>query len=168
MIGLLTIQALRASGCGIIIAVEIDQDRLNLAGELGADHGFNSESCDVVHEVMKATGNRGADRAFEAVGITSAINTALTILRKGGSLTLVGNLSPVVELPLQKIVTREITLYGSCASQGEYPACLDMIARGAVNVDALISATVPLAEGASWFQRLYNREPGLMKVMLVP
>ena len=43
-----------------------------------------------------------------------------------------------------------------------------MIAAGRINVDALISATAPLAEGASWFERLYNKEPGLMKVVLKP
>ncbi len=59
---------------------------------------------------------------------------------------------------MQAVVTRELTLYGSCASQGEYPACLEMVARGRVNVDALISATAPLKDGAAWFERLYNRE----------
>jgi threonine dehydrogenase-like Zn-dependent dehydrogenase len=81
---------------------------------------------------------------------------------------MVGNLSPQAEFPLQDVVTRELTLYGTCASRGEYPACLDMIARGAIKVDPLISAVAPLAEGASWFERLYNRESGLLKVVLTP
>jgi threonine dehydrogenase-like Zn-dependent dehydrogenase len=92
----------------------------------------------------------------------------LASLRKGGSLTLIGNVSPTVELPLQAVVTGEITLYGSCASAGEYPTCLEMIARGAIDVTALISAVVPLSEGGAWFDRLYAREPGLMKVILTP
>ena len=75
---------------------------------------------------------------------------------------------PKTDFLLQTAVTRELTLYGSCASQGEYPACLDMIARGAINVDALISAVAPLSDGAVWFERLYNKEPGLMKVILKP
>jgi len=45
---------------------------------------------------------------------------------------------------------------------------MDMIARGAINVDGLISAVAPLTDGASWFERLYKREPGLMKVILTP
>jgi threonine dehydrogenase-like Zn-dependent dehydrogenase len=81
---------------------------------------------------------------------------------------MVGNLAADADFPLQSVVTRELTLYGSCASSGEYPACLDMMARGAVNVAPLISATAPLSEGASLFQRLYEREPGLMKVILTP
>jgi len=89
-------------------------------------------------------------------------------LRKGGALTLVGNVSPTIEWPLQAVVTGEITARGSCASAGEYPECLDLIARGKVDTNALMSAVAPLADGASWFRRLYNREPGLMKVVLKP
>jgi len=168
MVGLLVIQALRAAGCGHIIAVDIDQTRLDLARKLGADVGLKSDDCNVPEDVLKLTDNLGADIAFEVVGITPTIKIAVAVLRKGGSLTLVGNLSPTVEWPLQSIVTREISVYGSCISCGEYPACLEMMARGTINVDALISATAPLAEGPAWFKRLYNKEPGLLKVILIP
>jgi len=168
MIGLLIVQSLRAAGCGHIIAVDLDQSRLDLARKLGADEGFNPDSDNVVAQVLKRTGDRGADIAFEVVGIPPTLKLSIQCLRKGGALTLVGNLSPSAELLLQAVVTRELTLYGSCASRGEYPACLDMMARGAINVDRLISAVVPLADGASWFERLYKGEPGLMKVMLTP
>ena len=168
MIGLLIVQTLRAIGCEKIIAVDLDQNRLDLACRLGADAGLKSDSSDVVQEVLKLTGNRGADIAFEAVGITPTIKTAVTTLKKGGSLILVGNLSTSVEMPLQAIVTREISIYGSCASCGEYPECLDMIANEAVNVNALISAIAPLSEGAKWFKRLYNKKSDLLKVILVP
>jgi L-iditol 2-dehydrogenase len=168
MIGLLAIQALRAAGCGAILAVDIDQGKLDLACKLGADLGLKADACDVAEEVRARTGGRGADVAFEVVGVTAALKTAVGSLRKGGALTLVGNLSPTAELPLQAAVTRQLSLLGSCASCGEYPACLDLIARGAVNVNALISATPPLAEGAEWFRRLYKKEPGLMKVILRP
>ena len=168
MIGLLIVQSLRVAGCGRIIAVDLDQDRLDLACELGADVGLKSDSDDVVAEVLRRTANRGADVAFEVVGITPTLKLSVQSLRKGGTLTLVGSLSPMAELPLQAVVTRELTLNGSCASRGEYPACLDMIARGAINVDALISAVVPLADGAVWFERLYKGESGLMKVILTP
>ena len=168
IIGLLVVQTLRKSGCGKIIAVDINQERLDLACSLGADYGFNSDQCNVREEILSQSHNRGADVVFEAVGIASTLQTSLSILKKGGALTLIGNLSPVVEVPLQLIVTHEVALYGSCASCGEYPECLDMINGGTVNIDALISATAPLSEGASWFRRLYNREPGLMKVILIP
>jgi L-iditol 2-dehydrogenase len=168
MIGLLIIQALRAAGCGQIIAVDLDPGRLELACQLGADEGLQAETVDVVARVYERSAGRGADAAFEVVGVRPTLNLAIQCLRKGGALTLVGNLAPTAEFPFQSVVTRELTLYGSCASRGEYPACLDMIARGAINVDALISAVVPLAEGASWFRRLYDGEPGRLKVILRP
>jgi len=168
MVGLLVVQALRAAGCGRIIAVDIDQNRLDLACKLGADMGLRADQCDVPGEVIKQTGGLGADIALEVVGFTETVQTAEAVLRKGGALTLVGNFSPTVEWPLQSVVTREISVCGSYISCGEYPACLEMMASGAINVDALTSAAAPLAEGAAWFKRLYNKEAGLMKVILIP
>jgi L-iditol 2-dehydrogenase len=168
IIGLLVIQTLRTSGCGQIIAVDLEPQRLELARQLGADVGLNPAGDDVVSMIKKLTGSRGADVAFDAVGINASLKTALSSLRKGGALTLIGNLNPEVDLALQTVVTGEINVRGSCASRGDYPACLDMIARGAINVDALISATAPLSDGAQWFERLYEKEKGLIKVILTP
>jgi len=168
MIGLLAIQALRLAGCGRVVAVDVDSGRLELARQVGADAQLNPQACDVPAEVAKLTEGRGADIALEAVGATEPVKTALACLRKGGTLTLVGNVSPAVELPLQAVVTRQITLRGSCASAGEYPACIDLVARGAIRVDPLISAIAPLEDGPQWFARLYACEAGLMKVILQP
>jgi L-iditol 2-dehydrogenase len=168
MIGLLAVQALRAAGCGRIIAVDVDRARLELAGKLGADDALSPRETDVVAGIAGRTGGRGADVAMEAAGFPATVSTAVHAVRKGGRVALVGNLTPQVELPLQAVVTRELTLLGSCASAGEYPACLEMIARGAINVDALISAVAPLAEGAAWFQRLHQGGEGLLKVILTP
>ena len=168
MIGLFVIQVLRARGCGTIIAVDMDDDKLVLAKKLGADFGLNPKKDNIRKEVEALTGGRGADVAFEVVGIAETVNTAIASVRKGATVTLVGNLSPAVELPLQAVVTQQLRLQGSCAICGEYPAVLDMIARKAVNVDAILSAEAPLSEGADWFKRLYDKEPGLIKVVLKP
>jgi L-iditol 2-dehydrogenase len=168
MVGLFVIQALRAAGCGTIIAVDLEQSKLDLARVLGANHGLLANAVDVAEEVRKLTDNRGANLAVEVVGNSAALNTAIASLRKGGALTIVGNLAATVDFPLQEVVTRQIRVTGSCSSCGEYPACLEMIARGTVNVDALISQVAPLYEGAAWFERLHNQEQGLMKVILTP
>jgi len=168
MIGLFVVQVLRARGCGKIIAIDLDQKKLQLALELGADKGFNPAHDNIPQEVQKLTEGRGADVAFEVVGISETLHTALESVRRGATLTLVGNLSPTAELPLQAVVTRQIRLQGSCAICGEYPAVLDMMERGAVNVEAILSAEAPLSEGADWFRRLYDKEPGLIKVVLKP
>ncbi len=168
MIGLFVVQCLSALGCGRIVAVDIDQAKLDLAKELGAEVTLKADACDVVEEINKLTGGRGADLALEVVGATPTVQTAMKCVRKGGRVVLVGNVSPAVELPLQVAVTGELTIYGSCASAGEYAECLDLIATGKVSTDALMSTAVPLADGAEWFQRLYEKEPGLMKVVLSP
>lgn len=168
MIGLLAIQVLRAAGCSQIVAVDIEEAKLELATKLGATLTLNSTESDVTQEVRSVTDGRGAPLAVEAVGIAESLRTAVECVEKGGSVAVIGNLTPAVELPLQLAVTRQITLYGSCASCGEYPACLNLIAQGQIDVDALISAAAPLSEGAIWFERLYAGEKGLMKVILRP
>jgi L-iditol 2-dehydrogenase len=168
MIGLLVVQALRIAGCGHIIAIDLEAHKLQLARQLGATHTFRGDAPELKARVKELTDGQGADAAFEVVGIAGTVRTAIDLVRKGGSVTLVGNLKPEVTLPLQAVVTRELNLIGSCASAGEYPACLDLIASGRINVTEFISATPPLAEGAAWFERLYTGEKGLMKVLLKP
>ena len=168
MIGLIVIQALRLAGCTRVIAVDPDSARLALAGKLGAAELLNPKEVDVPAAVRDLTAGRGADIALEVVGASQPFQAAVASVRKGGAVTLVGNVVPAVELPLQSVVTREIRLIGSCASSGEYPVCIDLLARGAIRVEALISAVAPLSDGPAWFERLYAKEPGLMKVILRP
>ncbi len=168
MIGLLAVQALKRAGCGRIFAIDLEDNRLELARRLGATDTVNARQSDPVEFVRERTAGRGADVAMEVVGATEPVKTAIAALRKGGALTLVGNLAPQIEFPLQAVVTRQIRVTGSCASCGEYPQCIDMMASGAIEVEPLISAKAPLTEGAEWFARLYAREGNLMKVILQP
>jgi L-iditol 2-dehydrogenase len=168
MIGLALMQALSQTGCGRLIVVDIAGDKLALAAKCGATHLINSSTEDALGAILRLTQGLGADLAFEAVGVAATVDLVLRCLRKGGAATLIGNVTPKIEFPLQTTVTRELTIHGSCASQGEYPACLDMLARGALQAAPLLSATAPLAEGAAWFDRLYRKEPGLLKVVLTP
>lgn len=169
MIGLFVVQALRWAGATRIIAVDLADNRLALARELGATDTLRSDLCDVPAEVAKLTGGRGADVALEVVGISATLNLAIASVRRGGSVVLVGNLAPKAEFPLQAVVTRELTLHGTCGSAGEYPLCLDLIARGVIRVEPMISAVAPLAEGAAWFEKLSAKDGSkFMKVILAP
>jgi L-iditol 2-dehydrogenase len=168
LIGLMTVQVLKHTAARQIIAVDIDDGKLKVAKEMGAHHVINSSQGGVAAAVKQLTSGRGADVAFEAVGIEATVRAAIESVRKGGTVTLVGNLARDVSIPLQQVVTRQIRLQGSCASAGEYPECLELISSGKVNVDRFISAVAPLDDGAQWFDRLYQREPGLMKVVLKP
>jgi L-iditol 2-dehydrogenase len=168
MIGLALVQGLRHTGCGKLIVLDVTDERLSMAKKLGATHTINSGVENAVQLIQELTSGRGADVSFEAVGMTVTVDLALRCLRKGGEVTLVGNVAPKVEFPLQVAVTRELAIHGSCASRGEYPACLDMLARGDLKAEPLISATAPLKQGADWFDRLYRKDPGLLKVVLKP
>lgn len=168
MIGLLVLQALRSKGVRTIVVSDIDDGRLKMAQELGATEILNAKSTDVTAEILKLTGGRGVDISLEAVGSTVTLKTAIDSARKGGTVVLIGNISPNVEIPLQAVVSRQLRLQGSAASSGEYPRCIEMLASGEVNVDSLISVVAPLEEGAQWFDRLHAREGNLMKVILTP
>ena len=168
MIGLLIVQVLRHYGCRKLIAVDVDDDRLALAKKFGATEVLNAKNIDATKAILELTRGRGAAAAWEAVGATPTVQTAINSVSKGGHVTLVGNVSPTVELPLQAVVTRELTLHGTCASAGEYPECIELMASGAVDVRPLLSATTSLAEAPAWFERLYAHEPGLMKVVVTP
>ena len=168
MIGLLTLQAAHLAGCRKLIVVDVDDSRLRTAQQLGATHVINAKTTDVPPAVRELTQKRGADVAFECVGTTATVTSSIESTRKGGTVTLVGNIAPKIELPLQSVVTRQIRLQGSCASSGEIPACIDLLASGAIRVEPMLSAFAPLDEGPKWFERLYGHEANLMKVVLHP
>ena len=127
---------------------------------------LHASEADLVREVLRLTNGRGVDVALEAVGRNETVATAIDCVRKGGTVTLVGNIAAQVTLPLQKVVTRQIRLQGSCASAGEYPEAMELVASGKIKVAPMISAVAPLRDGPQWFERLYAREPNLMKVIL--
>jgi len=166
-IGILTMQALRAAGCARVFVTEVDKDRLAMARQLGATEILLSDDS-LNAKLLQLTEGEGVDVALEAVGRGETVITAIDSVRKGGSVVLIGNIAPNVNLPLQKVVTRQIRLQGSCASAGEYPQAIRWMASGAIRVKPLITAVAPLEEGASWFERLYAREPNLLKVVLTP
>jgi L-iditol 2-dehydrogenase len=168
MIGLLTLQAARAGGASRVIVADVDATRLKMAKEMGADEVLEISGAELVAEVMRLTAGKGVDVALEAVGRNETVSAAIDCVRKGGTVTLIGNISPEVTLPLQKVVTRQIRLQGTAASAGEYPQAIDLMTSGKIHVKSLITAVAPLADGPQWFERLYAREPNLMKVVLEP
>ena len=168
MIGLLTIQVLKAKGVRTIVAVDLDAQKLDLARRMGAAHVVSARAVDVPAAVAGLTDGRSADVAFEVVGQGETVATAIGSVRKGGTVVVIGNLAPAVELPLQSVVTREISVLGSCGSNGEIPECIDLLARGIIDVDPIISLEAPLDAGPELFARLYAGDRSLMKVIIQP
>jgi L-iditol 2-dehydrogenase len=168
MIGLLTLQAARAAGCGRVLIADVDETRLALARQLGATEAMRLSGGDLVRRCRELTDGAGADIVLEAVGRDETVSTAIEAVRKGGTVTLIGNVAPEVKLPLQKVVSRQLRLQGTAASCGEYLQAIEMISNGTIRVKPLITAVAPLEEGPSWFKRLHAHEPGLMKIVLSP
>ena len=168
MIGILVVQALRMRGCDPVYAIDLDPKKLQLACSLGAQEGFLASEADPVAMIRQRNLPDGVDIAMEAVGIAPSVATAIQCVKKGGAVGLIGNLAAEIPFALQAVVTREISLLGSCACAGEYPEALKCIADGNIQVEPLLSKVAPLSEGAHWFEKLYKAEGNLMKVVLVP
>jgi L-iditol 2-dehydrogenase len=168
MIGIFIIKLLKISGASKIIAIDINPKRLEQAEKAGADLTFLSTEINLTEKIYTLTDTRGADISFEAVGKSDSVNIAIDVIRKGGKAILVGNVSPKIDFPLQKVVTRELKVLGSCAIRGEYEVVLDLLKSGKISVDDQISIVAPLSEGSVWFNKLYKKEDELNKVILVP
>ncbi len=168
IIGLMIIQVLRARGYEHIVAVDIDPYKLQIAGQLGASATINPVIDDLEDIVEKQTGFKRMDVVFEAVGIQKSIDHAFDSIRKGGTVVLVGNVTANVQMPLQKIVTQELRVLGSCAICGEYPEALELLKNNMIDTGVLITQTSHLSDGSRWFEKLYNKEDGLLKVILNP
>ena len=168
LIGLLVVQALKQAGCSTIIALDLVPQRLDLAMKLGASHAMLATENEVVAKIHELTDGRGANHSFEVVGATGPVGLAIDGIRKGGTCVLVGNLAPEVTLPLQKVVTRELNVLGTCAINAEIPEALEMIAKREIDVEPLISARSTLEEAADWFSKLESGDQPWLKVLVCP
>ncbi len=166
-IGLVALQAIRLKGANKVVVTDLSSVRLALAEQLGADVTVRAGDADLLARLRDETGPDGADAVMEAVGIAPTVQTALSITRKGGALTLIGNVEPKVEFGLQEVVTREITVYGVCASNGEYADSLELVASGGIAVDPLISEYARLEDGQAIFDRLYQGDEGNIRTVII-
>ncbi len=167
-IGQMLLKILRNMGCGRLIAVDIDGDKLRMAKANGASETVDPSGGKALEKIKELTFGKGADIAYEAVGMQQTFETALGCLKKGGSFTIVGNFSPRVDFALQDLVAREITMNGSCASAGEYELCLKMLENKMVDLKDVISVKAPLAEASKWFKKMHDDPGGMLKVIILP
>jgi L-iditol 2-dehydrogenase len=167
-IGLLASIAARTKGAGTIIVTDIMPHRLSMAQRLGADVVVNASEQDPVRTVHEHTDGRGADCVIEAVGVTETVKQSVALVRTNGHLTWIGNSQPEVELNMQQVVTREVTIQGSYAFVEEFPRAIEAIASGRIDVMPLVEKTASLDEGPQIFQDLANGSLDAVKVILKP
>jgi L-iditol 2-dehydrogenase len=167
-IGLLTLLAARRRGAGSVIVTDRDAHRLDMARALGADETIDVGRADPVAAVEAATGGRGADAVFEAVGIAATVAQSIAVARPGGHVTWVGNSAPEIGLPMQQLVTRELTVRGSYGFVDEFEQAIDAIATGRIDARPIIECVAPLEEGEELFRRLLAGSLSAVKVVLTP
>jgi L-iditol 2-dehydrogenase len=167
-IGLVTLLGARLKGAGTIIVTDMSEHRLELAKQLGADVTVNIKEQDPVAAVKAVTGGLGADVTFEAVGYAATVQQALAITRTGGQCTWIGNSAQMIELNMQEIVTRELTVRGTYGFNTEFPRAIQAIASGQIDVTPLIERVAPLEEGPDLIDHLAKGELDLAKVILEP
>lgn len=114
-VGLNIIQVAKAFGASQIVAVDVRDDKLHLAHQLGATHTVNASGQDVVSAVMQWTGGRGVDVAFEALGRPETVRQAFSVVRDGGRVVVVGIAAGDTTVPIEitRLVRRGIRVIGS-------------------------------------------------------
>jgi L-iditol 2-dehydrogenase len=167
-IGLLTLLAIGRDRAGAVIVTDRSAHRLAVARDLGASLAIDVGTTDPVAAVQDLTGGHGADVVFEAVGISATVAQSIALARPGGQVTWIGNCAPVVELPMQEMVTRELTLRGSYAFTGEFEEAIDAQVAGRIDVRRLIERRAPLDEAPALFRELGSGALDAVKVVLLP
>lgn len=158
-VGLNAVMGAAIAGAAPLIALDVHDDKLALARELGADHAVNVLSPTALDEVRDLTGG-GLNHAFDMAGTVKALEMAYACLRSGGTLTSAGLAPADAELMLKPydMVSREIRVQGSymgsCTPSRDLPKYLEYYRQGRLPVNRLHSGILPLAEINAGFDRL--------------
>lgn len=166
-IGLLLLQVLRAKGAGFIAVIEPREERRALARSLGADLAIDPAGGDPARAVAEATDGERAAAAFECVGSGAAFDLATRVAGKGGRVVLVGLIPEAVSLNALGLLAHEKEIIGSSAYVAEFPDAIDLLARGRVRVEPLITGRVPLDRArADGLDALLRREDRHVKILI--
>ena len=147
-VGDAAIEGARIAGASTIIAVDLDDKKLEWAKDFGATHTINANSGDVVEQIREITGGNGVDVAIEAVGLPVTYEQAFYARDLAGTVVLVGVPSPdmKIELPLIEVFGRGGSLksswYGDCLPSRDFPMLIDLYLQGRLNLDGFVSETI--------------------------
>jgi Zn-dependent alcohol dehydrogenase len=151
-VGLNVVQGAALAGARLIVAVDLLDAKLDAAGAFGATHTLNAGRDDVVSEVLRLTGGRGADYAFDASAAVTAIEQDARLIRRGGTLVLVGIPPTGKTVTFDAVAVADGALrimgskMGSVRPQLDIPRLVDLHRQGRLKLDELISGRYPLGE----------------------
>lgn len=152
----------RLAGAAKIIAVDIDDEKLAKARDLGATHTVNSRTTEPVAAVRELTGGFGADVVIEAVGRPETYEQAFYARDLAGTVVLVGVPTPEmrIDLPLLDVFGRGGALksswYGDCLPSRDFPMLIDLYRQGRLDLDAFVTETIALDEVEKAFERMHH------------
>ncbi len=157
-VGLNIVQCAAAAG-GRVIAIDLNEERLEIARRLGAEETINPEGVERLDKhVRKLTGG-GVDVAFEAIGQPRTIEMAFSLLRKGARLCVIGFSHEPATIPVGKLMFFELELVGSLGcGGGDYPEIVELVRQGKLQLDPVVSGTIPLEDIEEGFDRLRRGE----------
>jgi S-(hydroxymethyl)glutathione dehydrogenase/alcohol dehydrogenase len=153
-VGLCCIQAARIAGAGMIIAIDVNQRKLDYARQLGATHSILADRNDeglisATKEVKGLTGGRGADYAFECTSVPALGAAPLAMVRNGGTAVQISGIEEKVSIDMELFEWDKIyinPLYGKCVPERDFPKLLRHYARGDLKLDEMITGVYPLAD----------------------
>lgn len=168
-IGLFVLQVARTFGAGLVVAVERSPARAALAKRLGADVVVESAE-EALRDPGPADGlGAGADRVFECTGVASAVQGAFGLVRKGGTVGLVGVPTAHAAVDIAEWIRREVTVTTSMGyGREELYAVVDLLAKGAIATEGMHTGTIPLDDLASTLRSIGTGSSGHCKVLVDP
>ncbi|MCX4662386.1 S-(hydroxymethyl)mycothiol dehydrogenase [Streptomyces sp. SID4919] len=161
-VGAAAVLGARLAGAGRIVAVDIDDRKLETARGLGATHTVNSRSTDAVEGIRELTGGFGADVVIEAVGRPETYEQAFYARDLAGTVVLVGVPTPEmrIDLPLLDFFGRGGSLksswYGDCLPSRDFPMLIDLYLQGRLDLDAFVTETIGLDDVEAAFTRMHQ------------
>jgi L-iditol 2-dehydrogenase len=165
-VGLMTLQVVNNIGAEKLFAIDTLEYRLDLAKKLGATTTINAKKEDPVKEVL-AYG--GANTVFEAVGHQKTVQQALSMVKKGGKVVIIGMLEATMELGMLDVTVKEIEIKGSYGyTSNDFKQALTLIAKGKVEVKPLITHVLSLHDIVKGFDILSQGAENVIKVVLKP
>jgi 2-desacetyl-2-hydroxyethyl bacteriochlorophyllide A dehydrogenase len=166
-IGLMCLILAKARGAKRIGVIDISEERLALARELGAAWVSNPQTKNSTDVLSIHLDERGADTVIEAVGIEATVSLAIQLVARGGKLVIVGMLEKRMPVDMHEIVSKEIRIEGSFLyGRQEFQGVLGQIESLRPQLDKIVSHTAPLSQGAEFFARLAAGEANACKVVL--
>jgi S-(hydroxymethyl)glutathione dehydrogenase/alcohol dehydrogenase len=159
-VGLSVIQGARLAGADRIIAVDLADNKLEMAQKFGATDGVNPGSGDAVSKIKELTGGFGVDFSFEVIGIPEVVQQAYAAARRGGVCTVVGVGKLTETIGFNALMlslegkTIKGSMYGNVNPRVDFPNLLDLNKRGKLDLEGLVTQTYSIDEAPRAFEDL--------------